>query len=399
MLVKDFKETQGYRFPEEFLELLPEVCLDAECGSLTEMSDVLTSLRCTNPRCPSKVAMRLLALLQDLGVKGVGAEKARAIVSEFELDNPALIFGYNFDEDGCLTSKTNESISRSIQAQLMERNKFTLSEFVKICQLPNIQSSAGAIFSGYSNLTDAYADIEAGGIDFIRTKLGIKKTAINIDKEAKEYADKLYNLLTTEDMSDALMQEVLNADDYGVFEGYSSYSSIRHILENKGVPYIVNIVRDKLANINKDKISIKALKIYNTLIAFKNDLFEAIQFVNIIDLSGNSGVRLLKVACSTEVGGQFKKKADFYAYVNDKYKDKVHVEFLKSVNKSIDYLVWSGGSNPAPDSTARVTNKVLTVRGYNEDYNYKKELGVLSEGEHYIPILSADEFLQELDRI
>ena len=195
------------------------------------------------------------------------------------------------------------------------------------------------------------------------------------------------------------MQEVLNADDYGVFEGYSSYSSIRHILENKGVPYIVNIVRDKLANINKDKISIKALKIYNTLIAFKNDLFEAIQFVNIIDLSGNSGVRLLKVACSTEVGGQFKKKADFYAYVNDKYKDKVHVEFLKSVNKSIDYLVWSGGSNPAPDSTARVTNKVLTVRGYNEDYNYKKKLGVLSEGEHYIPILSADEFLQELDRI
>ena len=126
---------------------------------------------------------------------------------------------------------------------------------------------------------------------------------------------------------------------------------------------------------------------------FKEDLLWGIQFVNIIP-THSEGMVTLRAVCSDQVGTPFRTKADFYATVNNLYED-LHVEFLNSVTKSIDYLVWAGAS----ESDARVTNKVMKVRSYNESFKEHKASGKVTPEEHEIPIVSASMFLGILQDI
>lgn len=201
--------------------------------------------------------------------------------------------------------------------------------------MPFIQTSALQIFGDYDDLAQAYADIEQGGVEFIRQKLGITKGGT----------------------SSAVMST------------------------NTG---------DNL-EIDIPDISIRALKVYTSLMTFKPDLFQALQFVNIIKLHDDN-MKTLKVVCSEEVGAGFRTKSDFYSTVNGLYPN-LHVEFLSSVTKSIDYLVWAGASG---QSDVRVTNKVQKVRKYNEAYEAHKAAGTLKAGEHYIPIITANQFLLKI---
>ena len=67
LLVSDLQESS---FPSEFLECLPNCC--TSCGAPNEITETLTMLRCSNQRCIEKSVQRLVALLRDLGVKGMG---------------------------------------------------------------------------------------------------------------------------------------------------------------------------------------------------------------------------------------------------------------------------------------------------------------------------------------
>ena len=95
----------------------------------------------------------------------------------------------------------------------------------------------------------------------------------------------------------------------------------------------------------------------------------------------NNNLVYFKAVCSDEVGYPFKTKNDFYATVNNLYPN-IHVEFLQSVTKSIDYLIWAG----ADGSPARYTNKVKKVEGWNKSF---KETGKGKE----IPIITASDFI------
>lgn len=158
-----------------------------------------------------------------------------------------------------------------------------------------------------------------------------------------------------------------------IFSGYDSLEEAYNAIEAGGVPFI----QGKLGIYNDGEISIMASKVYEALVEFKDDLFECLPDVNIVSVNG---LPELEVVCSDQVGDQFSTKKEFYSYVADRYKGRVHVNFLGSVKRSIDYLIWAG----ADGSCARYTNKVKTVEGYNER-------GCS------IPILTADQFIKELD--
>lgn len=322
MFVKDFKDAMIWQFPDMFLESLPTDCF--ECGSPMEISEALTGLHCSNPRCRGKVAQRLYALCSNLGVKDLGKKRAETFVSNFGIENPLLIFAYEPDSDGAMGEGISLDMSNKIINQLKDKNKFTLTEYVRVANLPFLQTSCVSIFGDYDDLGKAYADIEQGGVEFIRDKLDIKK----------------------------------------------------------GNPGIGESVND---------ISIRALKVYETLMLYKEDLFQALPFVNIIkvnDLDSDSDLIYLKAVCSDEVGYPFKTKNDFYATVNNLYPN-VHVEFLQSVTKSIDYLIWAGADGT---TQARYTNKVKKVESWNNAY---KESGKGKE----IPIVTAAEFLSILENL
>lgn len=158
-----------------------------------------------------------------------------------------------------------------------------------------------------------------------------------------------------------------------IFQGYNTLEEAYADIESGGVDFI----QQKLGISCDGDVSVMAMKVYSTLIEYKNDLFECLEDVEIVNLNG---IKEIDVVCSDEVGTGFKKKADFYEYVKSHFGDKVHVNFLGSVKKSIDYLVWKG----ADGSPARYTSKVKTVEGWN------------SSGKTNIPILTAEEFINAM---
>ena len=322
MFVRDFIDSMDGQFPDMFLESLPTDCFD--CGSPMEVSDVLTGLHCSNPRCSSKVSQRLYALCNNLGIKDLGKSRAETFINNFGIDNPLLIFAYEPNSDGAMGDGISLEMSNKIMSQFEGKKNFTLTEYVRVANLPFLQTSCVSIFGDYDDLYEAYNDIEQGGVEFIRDKLDIKKGSKEIGEESSD-------------------------------------------------------------------VSIRALKVYETLMLYKEDLFQALPYVNIIEgnkskTSSDSELVYLRAVCSDEVGYPFKTKNDFYSTVNGLYPN-VHVEFLQSVTKSIDYLVWAGADGK---TQARYTNKVKKVEGWNKAY---KDSGKGKE----IPIVTAMDFLSILE--
>ena len=298
LFVKEVKQNyDSYGLPLRFVEALPDTC--EECGSSLAISETMTGLHCSNPRCKDKLVMRIRAVCRDLGIVDFGESTISKFIDYYGVTNHLNFF--DLKEGMILSDEVSPKVSEKVIDQVVRKKDFLLWEFVQVANLPYIQTSARKIFQGYNNLTEAFDDIEEGGVDFIQKKLGIAK---------------------------------------------------------------------------EDTVSLQAMKIYTTLMEFKDDLLEGEECVNIISIEGK---KELNVVCSDQVGGNFHKKSEFYAYIKEAFGDVVHVNFLSSVTKSIDYLVWAG----ADGSPARYTSKVQKVERYNEKGSS-------------IPIVTADMFIDEM---
>lgn len=198
MFVQDVQENWfDYKLPYEFVSLLPSVC--PVCGAPTEMSEVLTRLHCSNPRCPDKITMRIKAICQKLGVLGFGESTISAFVDEYEVTNPLNVF--NLSQGMYICDRLSQESADKIIAQLESKKDFQLWEYVQIAQLPYVQTSAKAIFGGFSSLDEAYKAIEEGGVKYIQEKLGIigddelSIRAMQIYTTLMEYKDDLFECL------------------------------------------------------------------------------------------------------------------------------------------------------------------------------------------------------------
>lgn len=141
-----------------------------------------------------------------------------------------------------------------------------------------------------------------------------------------------------------------------IFQGYECLADAYRDIEAGGIDFICK----KLGIPQSDElVSLRASKILKSLMDNKEDLLEGEGYVVIEKLNG---IRELNVVCSDQVGGRFKNKPEFYAYVKQNFGERVHVNFLPSVNKNIDYLVWAG----ADGTSARYTSKVQKVEAWNE---------------------------------
>ena len=299
LFVDDIKNNYAqYGLPDRFADILPSECPD--CGSPLAISETMTGLHCSNPRCKSKIVMRIRAMCKALGILDFGESTIEKFVDYYGVTNHLNLF--DLRKGMILSDEVSDKVSEKVIAQIEYKKDFLLWEFVQVANLPYIQTSARKIFQGYRNLTEAYEDIEEGGVDFIQEKLGIAKD---------------------------------------------------------------------------DTVSIQAMKIYTTLMEFKDDLLEGEELVNIISTEGK---KELNVVCSDQVGDGFSKKSEFYAYCKEHFGDRFQINFLSSVTKGIDYLVWAG----ADGSPARYTSKVQKVERYNE------------KGSN-IPIVTAHQFIEEME--
>lgn len=315
MLVTEFCQKQYDGFPLPFYESLPEVCLEG-CGYPMEMSPSLTQLHCSNPRCIAKVTRRLYAMMQFLGVKDFGEARIRGFLEAWGIDNPLYIFAYE-PSDGSLSPDMSQELSEKIYNQVQAKKSMTLAEYVRLANIPNVQTSASHIFGEFDDIEEAYEQIEKEGVEYIQSKLDI----------------------STED------------------------------------------------------VSARALLVYKSLMLFKQDLIDAIRFIDLIKVNTEESISL-KAVVSDEVGGGFGTKAEFYALCNS-INPRVHIEFLGAVTKSIDHLIWAG----ADGSPARYTNKVSKVEKMNLGVSERIAAGKPKAGDHIIPIVTAQQYIDMLKEL
>ena len=172
MTVSEFKNKHGERFDNRFVDVLPEVCSIDGCDGQMELSEVLTGLHCNNPKCPGKMAGRVLSLLNTLRVRSVTEHVALRIVQERNITNPFMLFTYDPTE-GALCEGFSIGKSSLVAEQLQMYRQMSLSRYLQLACLPYIRESAFALSNGYQSLADLYADIEQGGLGFIADRLGI----------------------------------------------------------------------------------------------------------------------------------------------------------------------------------------------------------------------------------
>ena len=92
MFVKSMKENySSLGLPLQFVEMIPETC--ETCGAPLEISETLTGLRCSNPRCKDKLVMRVKALVLDLGILTFGESTIEKFLECWNIDGPMDIFG------------------------------------------------------------------------------------------------------------------------------------------------------------------------------------------------------------------------------------------------------------------------------------------------------------------
>lgn len=301
MFVSDVKDNySSYGLPQRFVDCLPEYC--EVCGAPMDITEGLTMLQCSNPRCKDKMVMRLKTMCSDLGLLTFGEKNIEKFLDTYNIDSPMDIFGL---QKGDPVNDVSQKVVDCLVDQLQAKKKMLLWEYVMYSNIPFVRTSARKIFQGYEDISEAIRDIERGGVPFIQKRLG------------------------------------LAGDENG--------------------------------------LSVQSVKVYNSIMEYKEDLLKGCTYIEIIRLQN---IKELNVVCSDQVGGGFSKKAEFYAYVNNTFFDKVHVNFLPSVNKNIDYLVWAG----ADGSPARYTSKVKSVEGYN------------ARGAN-IPIVTAEQFIEIMQRL
>lgn len=133
--------------------------------------------------------------------------------------------------------------------------------------------------------------------------------------------------------------------------------------------------------------SIMVSQTCETLRVFKEDLFEALDYVNIKKLN----TPVINLCISTSVGAPYKSKKDFVSQMNEKFEEKIHLNFLSSVTQDTQFLIWSGAG--------AVTSKVKKAQSINEKRRAENIVEGRPEDENLIGILSGSEFHDYLESL
>lgn len=195
--------------PSWFWKQIPTEC--PYCGLPTEMQLGLTKLTCCNPRCCAKVAKRVEALLDDLGIKGIGEAGVQKFVDEYEVTSPFEIFtlrGVNENGepyDYPLYEGVNYKADAQVKDELENWKKrgLELWEVVKLMHLPSLgEKSSKKLFLAYNTFEDFYNDKGEGidAVDFIQSLLGIRADSQDLSLQASNINDSL------EEFHDDLLQ-------------------------------------------------------------------------------------------------------------------------------------------------------------------------------------------------
>lgn len=119
--------------PDYYRKFIPTKC---SCGGDIEVNRDLTSIWCSNLRCPTKLANQCYNMFKKLGVAGVGVSTFEKIFQDPKLRTPLYPFIY-------------EHWSTSVVISLREAldRKYTYRDVIRILSFPGMDKTALKIFN------------------------------------------------------------------------------------------------------------------------------------------------------------------------------------------------------------------------------------------------------------
>lgn len=166
------------QLPSNFTKILPKTCL--YCGESLYISDSLNYIECINSECYLEPSNRMLAILSNLGIKGVSLNMCIGYLKKFNTFNPYHIFNYNPITDGEFYDNATMKVSEKIYNQLKVRNKLSLLEYILIGDFSNLNDSLVILFSKYPNIDELYSLLEEEGISFLNNLFEIESESLAV---------------------------------------------------------------------------------------------------------------------------------------------------------------------------------------------------------------------------
>ena len=139
-----------------------------------------------------------------------------------------------------------------------------------------------------------------------------------------------------------------------LLKGYDSLEAFYEDLEDGGVDFIQRLlgIADQYDDYGNEIASIQAVKIYTSLVDYKEELLIGVSYMDIIQ--ENTAVKEFIIVASDEVGGDFSTKRQFYDFIKQRYAGKAVFTIGSSVTKKTDIVIWKGFDG----TPARLTTKV-----------------------------------------
>lgn len=138
-----------------------------------------------------------------------------------------------------------------------------------------------------------------------------------------------------------------------LLEGYSSLEDFFKDMTDGGVDFIQTRlgIGDQYDDFGNPIVSTMAAKVFTSLLESKEELLEAINYINLED---ESNVREFIIVASDEVGNGFSTKREFYNFIKQRYAGLATFTIGSSVTKKTNVVIWKGFDG----TPARETSKV-----------------------------------------
>lgn len=151
----------------------------------------------------------------------------------------------------------------------------------------------------------------------------------------------------------------IDGDAAKIFSGYSSMQEAYSDIENGEVAFIA----DKLG-IRKTETSVMAVRVFNNLMQYKEELFFGEMMFDVIPEVGKT----IRIAIHNGVFG-FKNKGQYIRHLNNKYMGKLNFVLATSVSNDVDILISEAGI----DGSGKIRNASRINARYIENALQKGE--------------------------
>lgn len=155
--IKHAKETQ--LIPSAWHNLFSDHCI--YCESDMVISDSLTVMKCSNPRCYRRIAGQVTNILSELGYKGWGNSKVYSYVKHNKITSPL-----EFILDPPYELST-------LQSDISELN-YSYIQLIQLLNIPHLRERIPQLFKGIDTFEEYVTEVEkSGGLySFCANRLG-----------------------------------------------------------------------------------------------------------------------------------------------------------------------------------------------------------------------------------